>query len=368
MDVRDLYATLGVPKSASEQDIRRAYRKLAKRYHPDVNAGDKAAEERFKEVNAAYEVLSNPDKRKLYDEFGEDSLKAGFDPEMARAWGARARGGGARAHAGEAPSGGFYFDPSDLFSEFFGGAAEGVGGRPQRRRAQPQHALIEIEFMQAVKGAEITLQLELSGPCSECQGTGRQRGATSRCPDCGGSGRRQTGGGHIRMMATCQTCGGSGRVGPECPACHGAGERRERKPVTVRIPPGADNGSRLRVPSPLGGPDLMLETRVRPHPLLRREGLDLYLPLPVTLDEAYNGAKVSVPTPDGTVEMRIPPHSQSGTKLRLRGKGVARGERRGDLYVELQVRLPERDDPRFAEAARAASAAYTTPVRGDLRL
>jgi len=177
------------------------------------------------------------------------------------------------------------------------------------------------------------------------------------------------------MTTTCPTCGGRGRQHTPCPSCSGAGTRTVEQPLKVRIPPGADDGSRLRVAGQgaagaMGGPpgDLILETRIRPHPFFRREGLDLFLKLPVTVDEAYNGSTVEVPTPDGVGRLRIPPRSQSGARLALRGQGVRQADRRGDLYVELEVRLPDRSDDRFAEAARAAKAAYRRPVREGIRL
>jgi curved DNA-binding protein len=294
-----LYDILGVKKDASPDEIRKVYRKLARKHHPDVNPGDKTAEEKFKKVSAAYDVLSDEKKRAAYDEFGDDALAGGFDPEKARAhqqWQSQRR-----QRRDDFEEGPIEFDFADLF---------GGGGRARGpRRGHDLRATVELELRQAIEGAEIGL--ELPG-----QGT-----------------------------------------------------------VRVRIPPGADDGSIIRLagkggPGAQGGPagDLVIETIVRPHPLLRRDDLDLYLTLPVTLAEAYNGGAVEVPTFDGPVMLKVPPRSQNGGKLRLRGKGIPRKDRRGDLFVELDVRMPDKADDALADALRAGDALYTTPVRGGLTL
>lgn len=291
-----LYEILGVPKTASGDTIRKSYRKLARRHHPDVNPGDTKAEEAFKRVSAAYEVLSDDKKRAAYDEFGDASLAGGFDADKARAYtqwqDTRQR------RASQFDDGPIEFDFSDLF-----GRARG----PQR--APDLHATVQMDLAQVIHGAEVSL--ELPG-----QGT-----------------------------------------------------------VRVRIPPGADNGSIIRLagkgaPGVRGGPpgDLVIETEVRPHPRLRRDGLDLYLTLPVTLDEAYNGGSVEVPTFDGPVVLKVPARSQSGAKLRLRGKGIQRKDARGDLFAVLDVRMPDRVDDALADALRASAGAYTEPVRKELTL
>lgn len=298
----DLYATLGLKRGASDADIRRAYRRLARKYHPDVNPGDASAEEQFKRAAAAYEVLSDPEKRKAYDEFGEESLRGGFDADKARAyqdW-QRSRSSGRRPFQGGAGPTDFDVDFGDLF-----------GFRRARGplRGADIQATVDMDLARAISGTEVTL--DVPG--------------------------------------------------------HGV--------TTVRIPPGADDGSTLRIGGKgavgvNGGTpgDLVITVRVKPHPLVRREGLNLFLRVPVTLDEAYNGASIEVPTFDGPVKLRIPARSQNGAKLRLQGKGVKRKERRGDLIVELDVRLPDQHDSALAEAARASASAYTSPVRKELRL
>lgn len=297
-----LYDILGVQRSASDDDVRKAYRKLARKYHPDVNPGDSAAEDRFKKVAAAYEVLSDSDKRKAYDEFGEESLKGGFDPEKARAyqdW-QRARSSGEQAFRGGGGPDLGGFDLGDLF---------GFGRKRGPMRGADLHAVVEMTLAQSIAGGET--RLDLPG--------------------------------------------------------HGS--------TTVRIPPGADDGSTLRIagkgqPGVSGGPpgDLVIETRLRPHPRVSRKGLDLSMKVPVTVDEAYNGASIEIPTFDGPVKLTVPPRSQSGTRLRLKNKGVARGKKKGDFYVELDVRLPDTDDAAVAEALHKAAAGYSTPVRKELRL
>jgi len=363
----DPYKVLGVAKTATEDEIRTAYRKLARKFHPDVNPGKKDAEEKFKQVSAAYDVLGDEKKRKLFDEFGEAGTRQDFDPEKARAY-SQARSGrrGARQPFSEES---FGFDLGDLFggrtADFDGGARRG-GAVP----AQDILATVELDFVQALRGFEIQVEVPVHAECPTCHGSGDKPGTKPQtCSECKGSGRSQAVRGPLNLMATCRRCHGRGKLSTSCETCGGAGAVEHREPVTVRIPAGADDGSRLRVTGRgAGGGDLVIETRVRPHPYFRRDGLGLHLKLPVTLDEAYSGASVEVPTPDGPVNLRIPPRSQNGAKLRLRGKGVARGRERGNLYVELDIKLPDREDPRLAEAFREANAAYAQPVREGLHL
>ena len=323
---KDLYDVLGVARGASVGDIRKAYKKLAKQYHPDLHPGDKKCEERFKEISAAHQILSDSEKRKLYDEFGEAALRGGFDPEKVRAYRQWAetgeRGGQAHGHGfSEGFGDGFGgasgdFDLGSFFDQFFGG----VGGRPPRRRGgnraaqmpgQDVQATVDIELAQALSGTEVHLRVPGDPPDE----------------------------------------------------------------VTVRIPPGADDGSRLRVqgrgiPGAGGGPagDLIIETRVRPHPYFKRDGLDLFLTLPVTIDEAYNGANIDIPAPGGNLMMRVPPQSQNNSRLRLKGKGLTRADKTGDLYVDLDVHLPDKVDNGFAKAAKSAQPLYSTPLRAHLKL
>jgi DnaJ-class molecular chaperone len=297
-----LYDIIGVAKTATADEIRKAYRKLARKHHPDVNPGDKRAEEQFKKVSAAYDVLSDDKKRAAYDEFGDDSLAGGFDPDKARAYAAeQQRRARARTYAAHDDEGPIEFD----FGEIFGRAR----GQATTMRGPDLHASLEMDLRQAVAGAEIALDVPGHGT------------------------------------------------------------------VRVRIPPGADDGSVIRLagkgaPGVGGGPpgDLVIETAVRPHPHVRRDALDLYLTLPITIDEAYNGASIDVPTFEGTIVVKVPPRSQNRAKLRLKGKGVSRKGARGDFYVELDVRMPDKPDDALATALQASRAAYTRPVREEVAL
>jgi molecular chaperone DnaJ len=375
-DVKDLYAALGVSKTASDDEIRKAYRKLARKLHPDVNPGNKEAEEKFKQASAAYETLSDKDKRKLYDEFGADSLAGGFDPEKARAYqrwqSSRSAGGGGGGFSADDGDG--VFDLDDLIAR-----ATGRGRAARQAWQQPGRdivATVELDFVEALRGLQVSVEVPVRKACPTCDGSGDQPGTERKtCPECNGSGRKQVVKGPMKMMTACPTCGGQGVLRSPCSTCAGAGAVETRETVKVRIPPGADDGSELRVrgrgtPGTGGGPpgDLVIVTRVRPHPYFRREGTDLHLRLPVRIDEAYLGASIEVPTPSGPVTMKVPALSQPGARLRLRGKGVTVGKEQGDLYVELDVRLPDREDAAFGEQLRAAQGLYQRSPREGISL
>jgi molecular chaperone DnaJ len=371
---KDLYGILGVARTATADEIRKAYRKKARKLHPDVNPGDKRAEETFKEVSAAYDVLSDADKRKLYDEFGHQGLAGGFDPDKARAY---QRWSAGRAARGPAPDDDEAFNLDDLLGRFARARAGGdAGGGAWAAPGRDIVATVELDFVDALRGLQVTVEVPTAKGCSTCGGSGAQPGTTpSQCPQCHGAGRVQVVGGPMKMMTTCPACGGRGELRSPCQACGGAGAIEGRDPVKVRIPPGADDGSELRVrgrgtPGRGGGApgDLIIVTRVRPHPHFRRSGNDLHLRLPVTLDEAYLGASIEVPTPAGAVQMKVPPRSQTGARLRLRGKGVTHGKDTGDLYVEIDVRIPDKEDAALAEQLRAARSLYTQPVREGIQL
>jgi molecular chaperone DnaJ len=362
-EAKDLYKILGVARTATQDEIRKAYRKKARKLHPDVNPGNKDAEEKFKEVSAAHDVLSEPDKRKLYDEFGVDALAGGFDPEKARSYQRWSSGRGA---SGAGSDGDLGFDLDDLlgrFSRARGGG--GGGGGAAAGWAEPGRdivATVELDFVDALRGIQVSVEIPVRPSCTTCGGSGAQPGTeTKACPQCNGAGRVQVVRGPMKMMTACPACAGRGVIRTPCATCGGDGTIESRETVKVRIPPGADEGSELRVrgkgaPGSGGGPpgDLIIVTRVRPHAHFRRTGNDLQLRLPVTLDEAYSGATIEVPTPDGPVQMKVPARSQTGARLRLRGKGVAHGKETGDLYVEIEVRVPDKEDAAFAEQLRAA--------------
>ncbi len=370
---QDLYQTLGVARTAADDEIRRAYRKLARKHHPDVNPGNKEAEEKFKQISHAYEVLSDKEKRKSYDEFGEESLRGGFDPAQARAY--------KQWQTGRQRTNRPFDEESQDFdlSELFGGRFAGGGAGPRVRRGMRGEDLlarVEVDLAQALTGVELKVNVPTRATCSACGGSGEEPGGEVKtCPTCKGSGKQQVAQGPMRMTMSCPTCGGTGRSAPPCRRCGGAGELTSERPITVRIPPGADDGSRLRVagqgaPGIAGGAagDLVIEVRVKPHAFYRRDGLDLHLKLPVTLHEALAGAAIEVPTPKGSVKLTIPPRSQNGARLRLRGRGVERSGATGDLYVELDVRLPDQEDPALTSAARGAEPAYGRPVREGIKL
>lgn len=288
---KDLYAVLGLPRGASEEELRKSYRKLARQFHPDVNPNDPKAEERFKEVSFAYEVLSDPEKRKLYDEFGSEGLAQGFDPEQARAyreWSQGAR----RSPFSQSFTTGLNLD--DLFEGLFGGQSRGPA------RGHDLESEVQVDFLDAALGREVRVRAEGKGT------------------------------------------------------------------LRVRIPPGAADGTRVRLsgqgaPGTPGAPagDLYLTLRVRPHPYFTRDGADLHVEVPATLPELVLGASLEVPTPDGPVTMKVPPRSRNRQKLRLRGKGAARrGGGRGDLYVTLVAELPDTDDGRLDEIARELEPLY----------
>lgn len=376
---RDLYDILGVARSASADEIKKAYRKLAKKYHPDVNPNDKAAEEKFKEVSAAFEVLSDPKKREMYDEFGPDAIRLGFDPQKAREY--RQWRAGRQAGAGPVEFGGFSigedFDLGDLFGSIFGGST-----RMRRERAnapQPGEDLlleVDVSLREVVKGGERTVSYSRMGRCDRCRGTGTGAGRPVTCSTCGGSGRARMTRGFVSIGGSCPTCGGTGTVGSNCEKCQGSGTMPETARITVRIPPGVDPDSKIRVAGQgaagtRNGPpgDLYLIPRIQPHPLVRRDGNDLHMSLPITAAEALRGAEVRCPTFDGDFTLKIPAGSQSGRKLRLRGLGVPslKGGGRGDLYAELQIILPP-DSPEARKAIEALEKTYTRDVRADLKL
>ncbi|RMG09985.1 MAG: J domain-containing protein [Planctomycetota bacterium] len=377
---RSLYEILGVAQDAAPEEIKSAYKKLARKYHPDVNPGDKDAEERFKEISAAYEVLSDPEKRKLYDEFGEDASRVGFDPEKARAykrWQEQAARGGGGGFGGG--FGGFSFgddvDLGEIFGDLLGRGRRGGGRRPRARRGGDIEAELEITLEEAVRGGKRSFRLSRPDRCTACDGRG-YRGEAKTCSACGGSGGSDVSQGPIRFRAPCGECGGSGEVpGERCIGCGGAGVVERTVSIDVKIPPGSEEGQRLRLKGQGaagvgGGPpgDLLLTLRFAPHPLFRVEGHDLSLDLPITVKEALCGGRVEVPTLEGIVDLKIPPRSNSGRKLRLRGKGLpARQGPRGDLYAVLQVRVPDTDDPAAREAAEALEAFYGSDLRRTLR-
>ena len=375
---QDYYELLGVPRKASAKDIRAAFRKLARKYHPDLNPGDKSAEEKFKQLQEAYDVLSDSKKRQMYDQYGfySDNLPPG-GPGAASGQGGEQDvnfdfdgfdfGGGSGAG-----SGGSSF--RDLFSQFFSGGRGSTATEPEHEPGGDLEYQIEIGFWDAVRGAVKKLSITRLDTCETCHGTGAV-GAPQTCTVCGGTGTIRQSAGKMKFNVPCTRCGGTGKLRTACKTCGGEGRVRRTETIDVRIPPGLANGARLRVPGKgnsgtMGAPagDLYLRVEVRPHPFFERRGDDLYTKVPITVSEATLGAKVEVPTIDGRSLVRIPPGTNSGSTLRLREKGVpsARNGSRGDQYVEIQVIVPKPTDERVRKLMKELEEVEPADPRKDL--
>ncbi len=384
----DLYQLLGVSRSASAADIKKAYRKLARQHHPDVNPGNKAAEEKFKQISNAFEILSDPKKRGLYNEFGPDAERLGFDEKKARAYReyqqaapGRAGGGPRRSASGgggfsQAGSAGADFDLGDLFGDFFGKSGTSDFETPIEARSRPRKGddvtvKIQLTLREAVAGTEKSFSVTRPGRCARCDGKG-ELGKPETCGTCGGSGRVRRG--RFPIASACPRCQGTGKVAPPCPACQGTGVQEETRRLTVTIPKGVQTGSQIRLQGQGaagehgGAPgDLFIETEVLPHPSIRREADDLYMDLPISVLEAMQGAEIKVQTFTGEVMVTLPPGSQAGRKMRLKGQGSPslRGGEPGDLYLVLKVMVPEDRSPEALEAAAQLQLHYGKELRPD---
>ncbi len=364
---RDYYEVLGVAKDADDSAIKSAYRKLAKKYHPDANPGDKEAEAKFKEASEAYAILSDPEKRKQYDQFGH----AAFDPSM----------GG---------SGGFDFNSfnasdifGDLFGDFFGGF--GSGGRTRSSngamRGANLRARVHISFEEAVTGVKKEIEITLKDECKQCHGTGAKPGTSPEtCSRCGGSGQevftQQSLFGAMRSVRPCSVCGGSGKIiRDKCPDCQGTGYVRNRQRISIDIPAGIDDGQSIRLrgkgdPGVNGGErgDLLVEVSVAQHPLFKRQDTDIFSTVPISFAQAALGGPIRIRTVDGEVEFQVKQGTQTDTRIRLRGKGMpslnSRGTR-GDHYVTLVVQVPTRLTSEQADALRAFDEAMNGGSRND---
>ncbi len=357
MKKEDYYSVLGVSKNAQDADIKRAYRRLARKVHPDVNPGDKAAEERFKKIQEAYDVLSDSKKRVVYDQYGfySDNIREGFSGEDTdyRKNGFSGFDFAARSESGGSTTSSF----SDILADLFG-RGDRASARAPRRGEDIEHKL-NISFFESINGLSTRIALSRSQLCSRCTGSGTRRGGTERiCGHCRGSGLEVRFHGVSRFTTPCGICGGSGKQSEPCASCKGAGTKPLQERITIRIPPGVDNGFRMRVPgrgmaAPRGGipGDLYLIITVDAHPFFARRGDDLHCTLPITVTEAALGTRVEVPTIEGKATLRIPPGTQCGQKLRLRGKGVPsiRGGGRGNQIVRIQIVIPTAADERSKE-------------------
>jgi len=387
----DYYETLSVPRTASDDEIRKAYRKLARKYHPDLNPGDKSAEDRFKNVQEAYDILSDSKKRQMYDQVGFYSENGfpGAGPASGRGGArhpnmdfggfdfsdvfnnARHESEGRRAGAGAAGAGGF----KDIFSQFFRGGGGGADVEPEPEKGADLEYGLNISFWDAIRGTQTKIEITRYEQCPTCHGLGGSEAGSIACPQCNGTGNVSQMAGNMKFNLTCPRCNGRGRLKNACPTCHGDGRIAHKEPVEVRIPAGAQNGSRLRVAGKgnagtMGAPpgDLYITTHVAEHPLFHREGDNIHLEVPVTVPEAGLGAKIEVPTIDGKTLLKIPPGTQNHQKFRLRERGVmnARKGTRGDQIVQVVLQMPDTRDERTKELLRQLTELYPDDPRKNL--
>jgi molecular chaperone DnaJ len=374
----NFYKILGVKRKAAQDEIKKAYRKLARKWHPDVNPGNKEAEQKFKEISRAYDCLGNEEKRKIYDEFGEEGLQAGFDAEKAkqyRQWGAFQQA--EREDAGS--EFGRYHRYEDIFGDLFGAGRTEGGFRSARALAgrDVEHDMT-VDLVSALQGFETELSMQKMKTCQGCQGSGIDPNSPmSSCPTCGGSGRQDVAEGPIHFTRPCPQCKGHGQTGKPCLQCRGSGQVLGTEKIRVTIPKGVKEGSKVRVagkgePGFNGGRpgDLYLVIHVKAHPILRREGDNLYMEVPLTVREAMAGGTINIPTIEGQVKLKVPQRSQGGQTLRLKGKGAfnTKTKKRGDLMVKLDVRVPQTDDKEVLEAAEKMEKFYRKDIRAEIRL
>jgi molecular chaperone DnaJ len=394
------YKVLDVKKNASEDEIRKAFRKLARKYHPDVNP-DKKAEEKFKEISEANDVLSDPKKRKFYDQFGFYSDN--IDPAAAEAY-ARATSGGAGFPGGfpgggytgssgagqgvpidfewdfseNAGAGGSRSRSSGSFRDIFSGIFSGAGGRPEPQGPEPGTDLeyqVTVGFWQAIRGTVLKLNITRQEVCPMCKGTATV-GSGTTCPDCKGTGQVTQTSGRMKFNMACPRCHGTGQIMNECPNCRGEGAISTTEPLEVRIKAGTRDGQRIRIAGKGnagrgGGPpgDLFIIIRIEAHPVFHREGDDIHVSVPISMSEAALGAKIDVPTIDGRAQLKVPPGTQSGQKLRMREKGVPSATKdglRGDEIVEVKIVVPQLRDERSKELMRELARLNAEDPRAEL--
>jgi molecular chaperone DnaJ len=397
---KDYYGTLGVKKNASADDIRKAFRKLARKYHPDVNPGDKKAEEKFKEIYEANDVLSDPKKRKIYDQLGfySDNIDPAAAEAYARGGGFGAGGFGAGPSGGRARSagaqgfdfGGFDFSDlggaagrqggaggfRDIFSSIFGaGGRGGAAAETEPERGSDLEYQVNVGFWDAIRGSVMRLNIARLDTCTNCHGSGVV-GTPTTCPQCKGTGQITQSTGGMKFNVACPRCGGTGKIQPPCPVCHGEGVVERTEPLEIRIKAGTRDGQRIRIAGKGnagthggGAGDLFIIIRVGEHPVFRREGDDIHVTVPVEAWEAALGAKIEVPTIDGRSQLKIPPGTQSGQKLRLREKGVPSAThegKRGDEIVEVKLLAPAARDLKARELWQELQKLHPEDPRAEL--
>ncbi len=359
MAKKDYYQTLGVKKDAKADEIKKSYRRLARKFHPDVNPNDKSAEEKFKEVQEAYDVLSDEKKRKVFDRFGYYNENLDADSPFA----AGASGGGAAGFdfsgfdfsGGSGSTGGGSSSFRDIFSDLFGGAGGGQRVTPEPPRAMPKRGRdieipLALSFEEAFAGLTTNITVNRSEQCSRCNGAGDTGGPVVTCSTCKGTGQVMRTGGRLQFSQECSDCSGTGRRRSPCSLCYGKGTTPKTEQVKIRIPAGVDTGSRVRIPKKghggrLGAEpgDLFILTNVGKHPFLTRKGDNVYVTVPISVPEAALGAKIEVPTVEGKAQLKIPPGTESGQKFRLRERGfpsLRNPKLRGDEFIEVKISLP----------------------------
>ena len=346
---KDFYETLGVPRTATEDDLKKAYRKLAMQYHPDRNPGNTEAEAKFKEINEAYDILKDPQKRAAYDRYGQSAFQNGGGGFTGNPF-----GGGSQGFPGGGFEGGNF---EDLFEDLMGGLFGGAGPQSSRRRTSNRGAdlryNLEVTLAQAFTGTEVPIRFSTTLSCTTCAGSGAKPGTKpTPCPTCGGSGNVTFRQGFFSMTRTCPECGGRGSIVKDpCPDCKGTGRQRQSRTLTVNVPPGVDDGTRLRLAGEgetgtHGGPrgDLYVFINIKPSPLFKRDGADLHLEVPIPFTDAILGTSLTLPTPTGgKTEVKVPEGTQPGATLRLRGKGMpelGNSRHHGDMLVHLHVETP----------------------------